>query len=87
MKASVSTNRSEWKFSLFSILVFVLFFQLTPDFIESVYVFGLLGTEIPPEIISILLFFSPVLLLFFARRIPLPMMYLLAILTAAARAG
>lgn len=87
MKSSVSTNRSEWKFSLFSILVFVLFFQLTPDFIESVYVFGLLGTEIPPEIISILLFFSPVLLLFFARRIPLPMMYLLAILTAAARAG
>jgi endonuclease/exonuclease/phosphatase family metal-dependent hydrolase len=48
-------------------VLFLFFFQLVTDFVEAIYAFGLLGTGIPPEIISVLLFFSP-LLLFFAPR-------------------
>lgn len=59
-----------WKTILFISLVFLLFFQLTSDFIESVYAFGLLGTSIPPEIVSVLLFFSPALLFFFTKPLP-----------------
>ncbi|MDR3576486.1 MAG: endonuclease/exonuclease/phosphatase family protein [Anaerolineaceae bacterium] len=51
-------------------LVFLLFFQLVADFIETIYTFGLLGTNIPPEIVSIVFFFSPLLLLFFRRGLP-----------------
>ncbi len=54
---------------LFS-LVFLLFFQLVSDFVEIIYAFGLLGTNIPPEIVSILFFFSPLILLFFRRGLP-----------------
>ena len=55
---------------LFFGFVFLFFFQLTADFIESIYTFGLLGTDIPPEIVSVLLFFTPLLLLIFRRRLP-----------------
>jgi endonuclease/exonuclease/phosphatase family metal-dependent hydrolase len=44
-------------------LLFLLFFQLISDFVEAVYVFGLLGTSVPIEIISVLLLFSPLILL------------------------
>jgi len=54
---------------LFSI-GFLFFFQLISDFIEAVYVFGLLGTGIPPEIVSVLFLFSPVLLLLFGKKLP-----------------
>jgi len=39
------------------------FFQLLTEFVEAIYLFGLLGTEIPPEIGLVILFFSPLLLL------------------------
>ena len=52
-------------------LLFFLFFQLVSDFVEIIYAFGLLGTNIPPEIISILFFFSPLILLFFRRGLSL----------------
>ena len=42
---------------------FLFFFQLLADFVEAIYAFGLLGTNIPPEIVAVLLFFSPLLLL------------------------
>lgn len=51
-------------------LVSLLFFQLVSDFVETIYTFGLLGTNIPPEIVSILFFFSPLILLFFRRGLP-----------------
>ncbi len=51
-------------------LVFLLFFQLAADFIETIYTFGLLGTNIPPEVVSIVFFFSPLILLFFRRGLP-----------------
>jgi endonuclease/exonuclease/phosphatase family metal-dependent hydrolase len=49
--------------SLFGIL-FLFFFQLLSDFVGSIYAFGLMGTSIPVEIVAVLLFFSPVVLLF-----------------------
>jgi endonuclease/exonuclease/phosphatase family metal-dependent hydrolase len=51
-------------------LVFLLFFQLAADFVETIYTFGLLGTNIPPEVVSIVFFFSPLVLLFFRRWLP-----------------
>lgn len=51
-------------------LVFLFFLQLVSDFIEAIYTFGLLGTDIPPEIISVVFFFAPVLLIPFRRGLP-----------------
>lgn len=52
--------------ALYTVL-FLFFFQLVADFVEAIYAFGLLGTGIPNEIVSILFFFSPLLLLIFGR--------------------
>ncbi len=54
--------------TLFGIL-FLFFFQLISDFVEAIYAFGLLGTSIPPELVSVLFLFSPLLLLFFRKGI------------------
>jgi endonuclease/exonuclease/phosphatase family metal-dependent hydrolase len=51
---------------LFSIL-FLFFLQLLTDFIAAVYAFGLLGTSIPPEIVSVLFLFSPVVFIVWQR--------------------
>jgi len=55
---------------LLSSILFTFFLQLLSDFIASIYAFGLLGTSIPVEILAVLLFFSPVLLLFARRGLP-----------------
>jgi endonuclease/exonuclease/phosphatase family metal-dependent hydrolase len=52
-----------------SIIVLLFFFQLITEFIEAVYLFGLLGSEIPPEIGMVFLFLSPLLLFCFRNRI------------------
>ena len=65
-------------------LVFLLFFQLVSDFIETIYAFGLLGTNIPPEIVSVLFFFTPLILLFFRRGLPYRVALALAGLAALA---
>jgi endonuclease/exonuclease/phosphatase family metal-dependent hydrolase len=70
MDKNASINQESWKSGLFLALVFLLFFQLVSDFIETIYAFGLLGTNIPPEIASVLLFFSPLILLFFRHGLP-----------------
>jgi len=44
-------------------LLFLFFFQLVSDFVEGIYVFGLQGTSISVEIVSLLLFLSPLVLL------------------------
>ncbi len=67
---------------VFFSLVFLLFFQMVSDFIETIYAFGLLGTNIPPEIASILFFFTPLILLFFRRGLP----YRVALVLAGAAA-
>jgi len=55
------TRRQNLQVILYGIL-FLFFFQLIADFVEAIYAFGLLGTSIPPEIVSVLFFFSPLLL-------------------------
>ena len=47
----------------FFALLFLLFLQLLSDLIETTYVFGLLGTSIPPEIVSVLFLLAPLLLI------------------------
>lgn len=49
-------------------IFFLFFFQLLSDLVESTYAFGLLQTGIPVEVVSILLIFSPLALLFFPRQ-------------------
>lgn len=86
MKTTAGTANHSWKFILFFSLLSLLFLQLVSDFIESIYAFGLLGTDIPPEIVSILFFFSPLVLLVFKRRLPLRAGLALAGLIALLRA-
>lgn len=50
-------------------VLFLFFIQLITEFIEAVYVFGLLGTSIPNEIVSVLFFFSPLVVVIFGRRL------------------
>ena len=50
-------------------IVSLFFFQLLTDFVAAVYAFGLLGTDIPPEIVAVVVFFVPAVWLF-ARRAP-----------------
>ncbi len=62
-KLSWSEVREIFLYSLW----FLFFIQLLTDFIEAVYAFGLLGTSIPPEIVSVLFLFAPALLLVVKR--------------------
>ncbi|HUT20900.1 MAG TPA: endonuclease/exonuclease/phosphatase family protein [Anaerolineae bacterium] len=48
-------------------ILFAFWFQLLADFIAAVYAFGLLGTSIPPELASVVLLFTPVVLLLLPR--------------------
>mgnify|MGYP000675223595 CR=1 FL=1 len=43
-------------------ILFLFFFQLLTEFIEATYVFGLLGTSLPVEAVSVMVLFSPFLL-------------------------
>jgi endonuclease/exonuclease/phosphatase family metal-dependent hydrolase len=49
-----------------AILMFV-FFSLLTSFVEATYIFGLLGTDIPIQIVYVLFLLSPFLLLVFPR--------------------
>lgn len=68
MKSKALSDEASWKIITFLSLTFLLFLQMVSDFIESVYTFGLLGTDIPPEMVSIVLFFAPAVLLAFKRK-------------------
>ena len=86
MKPAPAQGTFTLKFVLYFALLFLLFFQLVSDFIESVYTFGLLGTDIPPEMASIVVFFAPLLLLFLRRKPPLRAALVLTTAAAALRA-
>ena len=43
-------------------ILFLFFLQLLTEYVESIYLFGLLGSSIPPEIGMVLLFLSPLVL-------------------------
>ena len=70
MNVLESTRNSRGLIILLYSILFLFFFQLLSDFIEAIYVFGLMGTSIPTEIVSVLFFFSPVILLFFKKKLP-----------------
>jgi endonuclease/exonuclease/phosphatase family metal-dependent hydrolase len=59
-----SRNQDFVDITLYSI-VFLVFFHLISDFIEAIYAFGLLGTSLPTEMVTVLLLFSPLVLLLF----------------------
>ena len=61
-----SGNQNHSEVILYSIL-FLFFFQLLSDFVEAIYAFGLLSTSLTVEVVSVLLFFSPVILLLLRR--------------------
>lgn len=61
---SASKTRDLLGIALYSIL-FLFFFHLVTDFIEAIYAFGLLGTSLPTEMVTVLLLFSPLVLLLF----------------------
>ena len=50
-------------------IFFLFFFQLLTDFVAAVYAIGLLGVDIPPELITVLVLFAPIVLVF-VRRAP-----------------
>ena len=66
-------------------ILFLFFFQLLAEFVESVYAFGLMGTGIPPEIVSVGLLLSPALLLLPRRGLPRIVLVSLTTLVLAAR--
>ena len=65
--------------ALFLGIVFLFLLQTISDFIESIYAFGLLQTSFTIEIVSILLFFAPLALLFFRRGVKRPVLLGLAL--------
>jgi len=67
-------------------IVLLSFFQLIAEFVEAVYLFGLLGSDIPPEIGMVVLFLSPLLLFFFRNRISQRWLNLLLTIALLARA-
>jgi endonuclease/exonuclease/phosphatase family metal-dependent hydrolase len=66
-------------------LLFLFFFQMLAEFVEAVYAFGLLQTSIPPEIVSVLLLFSPIVLFFLPARFSHRLLLGLGALILAAR--
>lgn len=44
-------------------ILFLFFFQLITDFVRGIYAFGLLGTDIPAEIVAVVLLLAPFLLI------------------------
>jgi endonuclease/exonuclease/phosphatase family metal-dependent hydrolase/MFS family permease len=69
-QASLSPLNRQRRFILLASLLFLFFFQLLSDFIAAIYAFGLMGTGIPAEIVSVLFLFSPLLLFLFPERVP-----------------
>lgn len=86
MDTSQSPTGHHMAQTAFQSLFFLTFFQLLSDFIETTYAFGLLQTSLPPEVVSVLIFFTPLLLLLGRREPPTWLLYLLASLTLLCRA-
>ncbi|MBE0408157.1 MAG: endonuclease/exonuclease/phosphatase family protein [Anaerolineales bacterium] len=65
MDTATRTNQRILSNSILFAILYLFFFQILADFMEAVYAYGLLGTGIPTEIVSVLFLFSPLVLLFF----------------------
>jgi endonuclease/exonuclease/phosphatase family metal-dependent hydrolase len=66
-------------------VLFLFFFQLLTEFVEGIYLYGLLGTEIPPEITLVVLFFTPFVLIFRRTNLSTQMLKVLASIGIIAR--
>jgi endonuclease/exonuclease/phosphatase family metal-dependent hydrolase len=62
-----SNLRGIFDIALYAV-IFLFFFQLVTDLVEATYSFGLMMTGVPVQVSSILLLFSPLLLLAFPRK-------------------
>jgi endonuclease/exonuclease/phosphatase family metal-dependent hydrolase len=67
-------------------LLFLFFLQLLSEFVEAVYAFGLMNTNIPPELVTVLVLFSPLLLLLIPGGIPSGGIFVLGELAVLCRA-
>jgi len=63
------SKRPVFEIALYGVL-FLFFFQLVTDFVAAIYAFGLLATSLTAEIVSVVLFFTPLLLLLVRKRLP-----------------
>ena len=72
MKNHTQENEVSFLKIVLPAIIFMIFFQLLTEFVEAIYLFGLLGTEIPTEIGLVILFFSPILLLFLKKPLTSP---------------
>ena len=68
MQTTIQSRKSLMDLALMSLL-FLFFFQLLSDFVEAIYAFGLMGTNIPVEIVFVFFFFSPLLLVLLPKGI------------------
>lgn len=81
---SPTVRSQRQRLALMTILL-LFFLQLLTDFVEAVYIFGLLGSSIPPEIVMALLFLSPLLLFAFGRRMSPKWVQVFAVIVILAR--
>ncbi len=65
-----SASRYQRQSLVLTTIILLFFFQLLTEFVEAVYIFGLLGSSIPPEIGMVLFFLSALVLYAFGKRIP-----------------
>lgn len=64
---------------------FLVFLQLLSDFVETIYAFGLLRTSLTGEIVSVVLLFAPLVLLFARKGCPKVVLALLGCVVLVAR--
>jgi len=67
MNRQPSPTRTTFETVVLYGLLFTVFFWLLTRFVEAVYTLGLLGVEIPPEVASVALLFSPLALVAFPQ--------------------
>jgi len=80
-----SASRFQRQSLVFTTIILLFFFQLLTEFVEAVYIFGLLGSSIPPEIGMVLFFLSALVLFAFGKRIPPPWVRVFALTMILAR--
>ena len=66
MSTNAKANQARLSAALYAIL-FLFFFQLLSDFVESIYAFGLASTAVVVECATMLFLFSPVILFLFKK--------------------
>ncbi|QEE15734.1 endonuclease/exonuclease/phosphatase family protein [Promethearchaeum syntrophicum] len=66
-------------------IMFLFFLELFSDFVESVYIFALMTLSLNVNVLSVLFFFTPVLLLFFRKKVPDKVLLIVGLLMVISR--